>query len=171
LHGAGANGSGLAGQKGESESVVAGGGDGVGAGVVRVQLIAQGSGFIRRQAGDAKDLGIIRIGLDDGGRDVGLLELGLKADEVVVGDGADSFLDHDLEDEVGAAAKIEAEVDAVGEGLQQGTASEAFGNANGAEDTEQEDSENENGFTREIFLHLRETRLLGIFLRGDGGDG
>ena len=70
-----------------------------------------------------------------------------------------------------AAAEIEAELDAVGEGLHERTAAEALGNSDGSEDTEHEDGDNENGFTREIFLHLREIRLLGIFLRGDGGDG
>src|SRR5947209_18940552 len=69
--------------------------------------------LIERNAADGQALRIVRrVGLGDGRvRDADLSEPFLNALDGLVGRGVDRILDHDLQDQVRTAAKIEAEMD------------------------------------------------------------
>ena len=95
-----------------------------------------------------------RIGLVDLRKaQVGRLQILLDAPHRVVGFGVDRFLDLHLQDQVSAAAQIQAQVNALGHGLQQGLAAEARRHPEDAVDANHQDRNNQGNFVVEILLH------------------
>ncbi len=100
--------------------------------------------------------GCVGSSLPDGAEgEVRLLQVGLDAGDIVVGDGGDGLIHHHLQHKVRAAAKVEAEMDAVADGLLERASAQAVRQSEDAVDEYNEDGEDGNCFAGEILTHDR----------------
>ncbi len=84
---------------------------------------------------------------------VGRLQILLDAPYRVVRFGVDRFRHYHLQNQVSAAAQIQAEVNPLGQGFRQGLAGDARRHPEDAVDENHQDRNNQGNFTVEILLH------------------
>ena len=84
---------------------------------------------------------------------VGRLQVLLNAPHRVVGFGVNRFLDHHLQNQVNAAAQVQAKVNPLGHGLRQGLAAHARRHPEDAIDENHKDRNDQGNLVVEILLH------------------
>jgi hypothetical protein len=92
---------------------------------------------------------------------VGRLQILLDEAHGIIRFGVDRFLDLDLQDQVSAAAQVQAKVNALGHGLHQGLAGDARRHPEDAVDADHQNHQNSEYFVIEILLHRPVSRYSG----------
>src|ERR1700756_2683734 len=142
---------------GQRPSAVRSGSDFVLLAVARIEHAPDVGTAIRWRAVDLNQLRmVLRIRLDDGIRrqsNAVRCQILLNVGRVAVGGDADCLIDHNLQDEAGAAFEIEAQMNSVEERLLEGRPGESAGDSRDSENANHEHGNDQNGFLSEILTH------------------